>query len=183
MKTTDYWKGEGGDAYTKRCRVDWQARIPFWKMILDKTGVRSVFELGCNAGWNLSAIKSVNPGVVLSGYDVNADAVYQATSVGLDVANNYYRVQAELIFTAGVLIHIPPKDLHMVMIQLMDNSFDYILAIEYYAEEETEIEYRGEMGLLWKRPYGKLYQDMGLELIESGNAEGFDNCEYNLLRK
>jgi len=186
MNTEDFWKGEGGDAYTKRCRVDWQARIPFWKMILDKTGARSVLEFGSNAGWNLSAISRCYPDVVVEGVEINVDAAYEAHVAGIKSQPNImscWRNHYELVFTAGVLIHIPPEELEKTMQKLIDKSLDYILAIEYYAEEETEIEYRGEMGLLWKRDYGKLYIDMGLELVEQGMAEGFDSCQYNLLRK
>ena len=69
------------------------------------------------------------------------------------------------------------------MKKIISKSTDYILAIEYYAKEETEIEYRGQQGLLWKRPYGNLYQDMGLTLVTSGLADGFDNCKFWLLQK
>ena len=191
MKTIDYWKGKGGDEYTKRNRVDWQARIPFWKMILDKTGARSVFEFGCNVGWNLSAIQRIYPDVVLQGAEINRDARFEASlvlpkvdiwddSVG-HVVGIYY---TELVFTAGVLIHIPPEEIKETMSALVDISLDYILAIEYYAEEETEIEYQGEMGLLWKRPYGKLYEEMGLEWVDGDYpAVGFDGCQWDLLRK
>ena len=37
-----FWAGEFGDAYTRRNRVDWLARIPFWFYILNKTQARSV---------------------------------------------------------------------------------------------------------------------------------------------
>ena len=46
----DFWRGEFGDSYLRRNRVDWRARIPFWRTILEMTGARSVFEFGCNAG-------------------------------------------------------------------------------------------------------------------------------------
>ena len=51
---------------------------------------------------------------------------------------------------------------------------------------ETEIEYRGQKGLLWKRPYGDLYKRMGLTLIETAKLQmdvGFDNCRYWLMQK
>ena len=57
--TKDFWSGEFGEEYLKRNRVDWRKRIPFWKDVIDMTGARSVFELGCNAGWNLSAISGL----------------------------------------------------------------------------------------------------------------------------
>ena len=193
MDTKEWWSKEGGDAYTKRNKVDWQARIPFWKMILDKTGARSVFEFGCNAGWNLSAIKRIYPDVAILGYDINKAAIQHANAAGLNTESDPQWLsfdgckpfidEAELVFTAGVLIHIPPEDLKQTMQDLIDKSLDYVLAIEYYAEEETEIEYQGEKGLLWKRPYRKLYQDMGLEPIAEGMAVGFDACTWSLLKK
>ena len=185
MKTIDYWKGKGGNEYTKRNRVDWQARIPFWKMILDKTGARSVFEFGCNAGWNLSAIKRIYSDVSTHGYDVNVRSVQQARYAGLDAhGTERFARKADLSCTAGVLIHIPSEDLKQTMKTIISKSYDWVLAIEYYAEEETEIEYQGEMGLLWKRPYGKLYEEMGLEWVDGDYpAVGFDGCQWDLLRK
>ena len=184
MKTKEAWSGEFGNEYTKRNWVDWQARIPFWKMIIDKTGARSAYEFGCNAGWNLSAIQRAFPDVQVCGYDVNEEAAQRAREAGLqDVFDVSYDIdRAELVFTAGVLIHIPPKALKKVMKGLLNRSYDYVLAVEYDADEETEVEYRDGVGL-WKRPYGKLYQDLGLKLIETGIAVGFDNCRYHLLQK
>ena len=54
---------------------------------------------------------------------------------------------------------------------------------EYAAETETEVEYRGHKGKLWKRPYGALYEALGLTLRDHGPAEGFDACEFWLLEK
>lgn len=197
MKPKEQWQSKFGDDYLKRNRVDWQARIPFWKMILEKTGARSVFEFGCNAGWNLSAIRRICPDVVTQGGDVHVGSVFQAKSAGLDVYYDkfdpmfptdipFYRQcgDADLSFTAGVLIHIPPEDLESTMKQVISKSYDWVLAVEYFAEEETEIEYQGQPELLWKRPYGDIYRWMGLDMVDSGiSADGFDNCMWWLLRK
>jgi len=183
MEAKDVWSGEFGNEYLKRNRVDWQARIPFWKYIIEASGARSAFEFGCNAGWNLSAIKRAFPDVGVEGYEINPVAMYQAMNAGLDVYSEFDCDPHELVFTAGVLIHIPPKDIKSVMQSIVDASADYVLAVEYESEAEQEIEYRGQQGLLWKRPYGQMYQDMGLELVDTGKAEGFDDCTYWLLRK
>ena len=191
MNTKERWAGEFGDEYTKRNRVDWIKRVPVWNMILGQTGSRSVFEFGCNAGWNLSAIKECSRTVRVYGCDINEKALEQARMAGLRVFlfedDYYYYIDpCELSFTAGVLIHIAPENLTKTMQTIIDHSRDYVLAIEYDAEEETEVEYRGESGMLWKRPYGQIYQDMGLTLIETGKLQmdvGFDNCRYWLLRK
>src|SRR5258708_33114652 len=74
-----FWSGTFGDEYTKRNRVDWRARIPFWHDIMKFTGARSVYEVGCGAGWNLSAIEEASPHKVkLSGCEINSVAARQA---------------------------------------------------------------------------------------------------------
>lgn len=193
MKTTEAWSGEFGNAYLQRNRVDWRLRIPIWKHLVDKTGVRSVFELGCNAGWNLSAINRADDSLVTWGSDINEKALSHAYAAGLAVFNmsdkderQYFPDTAEMTFTAGVLIHIAPSELREVMQKLIDMSTDYVLAIEYDSDVETEIEYRGQQGLLWKRPYGELYERMGLTIVETGKLQkdvGFDNCRYWLMQK
>jgi len=184
----EWWAGDFGNSYTKRNRVDWQLRSLFWNHVICTTGVRSAYEIGCNCGWNLSAIKLRTPYVCVSGEDVNESALDQAYAAGLEVyhANAGHHATAELVFTAGVLIHIPPEELKEMMLRIIDMSCDYVLAVEYAADKEEEVEYRGHAGKLWRRPFGKLYQEMGLELIEEGKVganQGFDDCTYWLLRK
>jgi hypothetical protein len=184
----DWWKGDGGDSYTQRNRVDWVKRIPFWKAIVDDLTPWSVLEVGCNAGWNLRAIKTADPSIISVGIEPNATARAEAELHGLNVYPDWEQVplHPELVFTAGVLIHVPPRERLSVMQRIIDTSTQYVICIEYEADEETEIEYRGEMGLLWKRPYGKLYEEMGLNVL--GGAflppeSGFDSCTYWLLEK
>ena len=179
------WAGEFGDEYLARNRVDWRARIPFWKAMIDATGARSVYEFGCNAGWNLSAIRRAYPDVVCSGCDINESAIRQAIRAGLEVDDSPSALgKSELVFTAGVLIHVAPDDLNDLMQRIADASTDYVLAVEYSAPAEQAIDYRGNKDMLWKRNYGALYMDMGLELIQKGPAgKGFDQCTYWLLRK
>ena len=190
-ETTDFWAGEFGDAYVSRNRFDWRKRIPFWDRMVAKYGFRSAYEIGCNVGYNLSAIKHSIYGynVQVSGEDVNEKAVWIARTAGLDVLwikRNFVSASTELVFTSGVLIHVAPQDLKEFMQRIIDASCDYVLAIEYEAITEREIEYRGHKGKLWKRPYGQLYEQMGLTLIETGKVgkeDGFDDCTYWMLRK
>ncbi len=185
----DFWSGDFGDQYTARNRVDWRNRIPFWKRVIDFTGARSVHEVGCNAGWNLSAIHRICPDVNLTGNEINITAAIQARSAGFKVHGGSITELlppdcVELVFTAGVLIHVSPEDLPRMMQDIIDTSCDYVLAIEYAADKEEEVEYRGYSKKLWRRPYGKLYQDMDLKLINEWDAgEGFDKCTAWLLRK
>jgi spore coat polysaccharide biosynthesis protein SpsF len=188
-KQAESWAGEFGDQYLGRNRVDWRSRVGFWDTIVGVTGARSVSEFGCNAGWNLSAIKRAHPDVATFGIDVNENAIEQAISAGLDVIpGSILTVPAELVFTSGVLIHIPPEALQEVMQHIVDASYDYVLAVEYesHSGEEEEINYRGNDEMLWRRDYGRLYQEMGLEMVDKwtiGDEHGFDSCTAWLMRK
>lgn len=186
-----HWSGPKGDAYQDRNRVDWKIRRPFWERMLALTKAQTVLEVGCGPGWNLRAMLAAQAGPFLRGVDINQKAVDEARRAHLDVAicqaaevGDHYREMFDLTFTAGMLIHIAPIDLHDVMASIVRTSVHHVLAIEYDAPQEEEIEYRGERSLLWKRPYGELYQAMGLRLLATGFAGvGFDNCTYWLLEK
>lgn len=187
-----FWAGDFGDSYGNRNKVDWRARKPFFGRILDLTGARSVGEVGANAGWNLSAIKAVETNVTVHGCEINEIAqgrayecnLYIDLMEGQEWLSHFKGGLLELVFTSGVLIHIAPEHLKAMMSGIVEASSRYVLAIEYEAEQETEVEYRGHAERLWKRPYGKLYQEMGLTLIDSGDAgDGFDRCTFWLLQK
>lgn len=183
-----HWAGPEGDAYLKRNQVDWAKRVPFWKEVIMVTGARSAFEVGCNAGWNLSAIKWAWPHVAVRGCDLNEASLLQASAAGLEVYHTQMRSghRAELVFTAGVLIHVAPENLMALMATIVEASYRWVLAVEYAAETETEVEYRGMKERLWKRPYGKLYEQMGCSIKAHWSLrpeQGFDNCIATLLEK
>jgi pseudaminic acid biosynthesis-associated methylase len=191
MKTTEFWAGPEGDAYIERNRYDWRDRVEFWQSAIEYTTPATVFEFGCNVGLNLEAIASISPNLDLYGVDVNLNAVNEARAKGFEVqhvegggvAGVYEPGTMDLVFSAGVLIHIPPENLRATMQSLVQLAGRYVVAVEYFAEREEEVVYREKKGLLWKRPYGKLYQDLGLRLLSEGVAGGFNECAYWLLEK
>lgn len=190
--TTELWTGTFGRQYHERNRVEWQSRIPFWESAIQYTNAMRVFELGCGPGWNFRAIQACAPGVECFGADLNQEAVNEARAAGFEVQNVgeqgipglYEPGTMDMTYTAGCLIHVPPQSLERTMQQLIDLSGRFVLAVEYHTEEgEEEVEYRGHSGALWKRNYGKLYQDLGLRLLAVGEAGGFDRCGFALLEK
>jgi pseudaminic acid biosynthesis-associated methylase len=190
-----FWMGEFGASYTDRNRVRWLERVPFWHEIITKTSATSAYEVGCNAGWNLLALRTIYPGMFLRGIDVNERAVKHATACGLVVENAAFldRTKYEnfmgnfdLVFTSGVLIHVPPEDLKPTMEGIIELSNRYVLAVEYADDEEKEIEYRGHKGRLWRRPIGKMYEGLGLRQVDGGTLTkefGFDNCMWWLMSR
>jgi len=189
--TEEFWQGPFGSDYTARNRVDWQERVPFWQHIVDLTEASSFLDVGTNAGWNLHALRSINKDFMMSGVDINQEALREAKAAGFDVeempahavAEFFGPGAAELVVTSGVLIHIAPDDLPQTLAALHDVSSRYVLAIEYAGEVEQEVEYRGNAGKLWRRPFGELYMARGLSLVETGVAQGFKDCHYWLMEK
>jgi pseudaminic acid biosynthesis-associated methylase len=191
-ETAAFWSGEFGHEYTKRNdKVPWSDRVPFWRRIVNLTKAQSFLDVGTNAGWNLLALQQMGSHLLLSGVDINENAVQLAQNSGLDVVQcpadgvieKYGEGACDMVITSGVLIHVAPQDLARTMRAIADVSSRWVVAIEYDAINETEVEYRGHKGRLWKRPYGELYMELGLELVETGEAEGFDACQYWILSK
>lgn len=192
MSVADLWSGEFGDAYLARNRVNWAVRIPFWRDILDLVDPSSVLEIGCNAGWNLLALRALDPRLSLHGIDLNERALAQARRDGLSVAAGNIAdmpasmlPQSDLVFTAGVLIHVPPDDLDPAMRAIVAASRKHVLAVEYGADTEEPVCYRGH-DALWRRPFGALYEGMGLRIVGQGyvgKAHGFDDCRWWCLQK
>lgn len=182
MQTLEFWSGEFGDAYVDRCRVDWTKRKQFWRDVIPND-VESVLEVGCNAGWNLRAMPE---GLDCVGVDINEKALLEARDVGCNVYLMAAHAVAQLIpfdlvFTAGVLIHVATQDLQKTMAAIIEASKRYVICVEYAHPQETEVTYRGHEGKLWKRPYGQLYEAMGLKLDGFGfvgEKDGFDNCAW-----
>jgi pseudaminic acid biosynthesis-associated methylase len=189
----EFWAGAFGADYTARNRVEWKARRSFWDLMVEKTGARSILEVGCNAGWNLLALRDVDSSIKLRGVDLNPQAIKEARANGLDArelpatkVGECWPRRFDLVFTAGVLIHVAPDDLAAVMVSIVNASAKWVLAVEYEAAQAREIQYRGHAGKLWKQPFGLQYEAMGLELEASGElraGDGFDDCTYWLLRK
>jgi len=74
----------------------------------------------------------------------------------------------DMVFTSGLLIHIPPSDLGQVMKETVRCSKKYIFGFEYFSENPKEIEYRGHRNLLWKADFAREYLELSddLELVK-----------------
>jgi hypothetical protein len=97
----------------------------------------------------------------------------------------------ELVFTCGVLIHVPPSDLLPVMKKMLDWSSRYVLIAEYFNRTPVSIEYQGKENMLFKRDFGRLFLDnFPAKLIDYGflwggiyDDAGFDDITWWLFEK
>ena len=63
------------------------------------------------------------------------------------------------MFTSGVLIHIPTEDILKVVGEMVRCSKRWIWGFEYWNENRIEVEYRGQMGLMWKDNFTKYFEN------------------------
>ncbi len=197
-KQLSYWQGKFGDDYISR-NSDWDffaKRKPFFKKLMKKySDIQTALEVGCNVGRNLEIIKSVKSDIKLFGLEPNKKAAKIArnnlageTILEKSIFEIRWKNKFDLVFTAGVLIHIGNDDITCAMSKIYHASKKYILAIEYYWPERKIIPYRGLGDALFKRPYDKEYLDLfpRLKIVSKGSlnmSQGFDNCKFWLFEK
>ncbi|HEY7314144.1 MAG TPA: pseudaminic acid biosynthesis-associated methylase [Gemmataceae bacterium] len=192
----DIWKGDFGQAYTDRNHLDWRVRVLAFRQMLGEIKPRRVLEVGCNRGHNLVALREVlGREAELVGVEPNPYALElaQGTGAATVVPGDIYCLPFEdgafdLVFTAGVLIHVPLATLAAALGELHRCSRKFLLAIEYAAAEETPLSYRGHDHLLWKRNFLKHYRDQFpcLRVVGQGHwgeEHGFDHTNWWLLDK
>jgi pseudaminic acid biosynthesis-associated methylase len=172
------WQGNFGDEYTLRNTETADERLPFWRDVLTGIEVERVLEIGCNLGSNLKTLSTLLTPRNVYGIDVNESALAKVRA-SMPAVNPIWSKARELpfrdryfdlTFTTGVLIHQPPDTLPDVMSEIVRCSRRYVLAGEYFAEQMTEVPYRGNQGALFKADYGGLYLQRfpELKLVRKG---------------
>lgn len=188
------WASEFGDDYTRRNSVMGK-RGQVWKLLLPKR-VESVLEVGANSGLNLHAIAT------LCGCDLYACEPNDLARTTLLEANlcehitadyadklSFPDEAADLVFTCGVLIHVPPDKLIASMREIHRCAKRYIICGEYFAPSEEMIPYRGYQDALWRRDYGSLWLDTFSDLYCIGTLfawkrmTGLDNITFWVFEK
>lgn len=191
----DLWRSAFGRDYTDRNDREKPERVTSWRRVLEGIAPARVLEVGCNVGWNLEYLRRI--GVPeLFGIEPQLYAVERArwrgpqfgvlhgTAFDLPFKDGWF----DLAFTSGVLIHIAPETIGAALDELYRVSRRWIVAIEYDHPTETEINYRGHAGALWKRDHGGLWMTRFPQLklvrrIELGATDGYDDCTAHLFEK
>lgn len=201
--TLSYWQGEAGDAYLRRnfdSHAEMLPRIDLWRQISKhlQPAPGSVFEVGANFGRNLRAFnweRSDAPTTFALEPNDLACALLESRWPHPKIIKG--RAQAikaddgfaDLTFTSGVLIHIPPDELLQACKEIHRCSREWIVAIEYFSAEPRMVPYRGENDRLWTRDFGAFYLDNfpDLKPVACGFAwkrmTGLDDLTWWVLRK
>jgi spore coat polysaccharide biosynthesis protein SpsF len=199
----DKWAGEFGDAYTARNASSESAvrnkAKAFGQLLarMDAAPPRSILEIGCNMGTNLRALSRLTD-AELYGLEPNASARERLIADGVVpreavLAGSGDKVpfagQVDLVFTSGVLIHVPPETFPATLDEMARLSRRWILMMEYFAPRDEALSYHGHEDLLFRRDYGHhlMSRHPGLEVVDYGffwrHASGLDDLTWWLFRK
>lgn len=195
----EFWEGEFGNEYTLRNAGDWDA---FYKRqwgvtrtelneeflsSLDKAA--SILEVGCNRASQLEILQKQGFSN-LWGIEINAKAIViarenkdfnivEGSAFDIPFKNGIF----DLVFTSGVLIHIAPDNLPMIMSEMHRVSNRHIWGFEYFSEECEEIEYRGHRNRLWKNNFAGLFQQQfpDLRLVKGRKVKYLENDNIDMM--
>ncbi len=201
---TAMWRGDFGNDYIERNRATEErirTRVRAYGEILAHTAgspPQSILECGCNIGLNLRALRHLT-GATLMAIEPNSRARQIAADDAVLAAEHLYDAtlarlplqdaSVDLVFTSGVLIHVPPDDLERAYHEMYRVSSRYLLTIEYFSPKPEVIPYRGQDDLLFKRDFGGTWLDLypSLEPLAQGffwkRTTGMDDVTWWLFRK
>lgn len=154
-----------------------------------------ILEVGCNMGNQLLLLREMGfrnlYGLDVQSYALerarsrlNGVCLVQATAFEIPYPDGFF----DLVFTAGVLIHIAPDDLPRATAEIYRCTNSYIWGSEYHSPEAREVTYRGHQSLMWKMDYVNFYLEHfgDLELLLNQRlpylANTNEDCMF-LLRK
>lgn len=175
-----FWSGEFGDRYRERNLGDHlvAANTALFADILSYAApIGSVFEVGANIGLNVRALQALLPGAELAGLEINEEAaaelkrtgctVFRGSALSFEPPRTY-----DLVFTKGVLIHLPPDHLRRAYSLLHGATNRYLLVAEYYSPQPESVPYRGETEKLFRRDFAGEILDAfpDLRLVRTGFA-------------
>ncbi|MBN2014543.1 MAG: methyltransferase domain-containing protein [Candidatus Altiarchaeota archaeon] len=180
-KQEEVWSGEFGKDYTDRnllapAELDslYEGNYGISRTSLNKEFLDGVLEkydrileVGCNVGNQLDLLKTMGYsnlwGVEIQSYAVEVARkrtsglnIVLGSAFDLPFKDDFF----DMVFTAGVLIHISPSDINKALDEIHRCAASYIGGFEYYSEKGYEmINYRGKDDLLWKTDFPKLFLD------------------------
>ena len=154
-----------------------------------------ILEVGSNIGNQLLCLQRMGfsnlYGIELQSYAVELSKsrtrginIIEGSAFDIPYKDGYF----DLVFTAGLLIHIKPSDIALVLREIHRCTRKYIWGFEYYSDHYTETPYRGHENLLWKANFERIYLDQfgDLELVKKQHLKYLENENIDtmfLLRK
>lgn len=198
------WISTFGNNYQERNASRWKgikSRARMFENILEKMGQdfpRSILEIGAGVGDNLRAIDMIyersKTELKIMACDPNEIAREALKDVATVMPGDlsglpYDDGCADLVFTSGVLVHVPPEELETAMREIYRTSRRWILSIEYFNPTPDNVTYRGQSSMLWRRDWGEEWMKHfgSLKIAGTGfmwkRTSGLDNVTWFLFEK
>jgi len=133
-------------------------------------GGGKICEVGCNVGNNLSEFPN---DFDIHGIDMNEYALKQAggkyPSFKFQQADGnkmpFEDSMFDIVFTRGVLIHIPKEKIDSVLSEMVRISKKWIFNLEYFGKDGQMIDWKRGKDLLWYRNMGENWGRYNVEII------------------
>ena len=206
MEQTKEWAGDFGQEYTDRNAITVKEMNSLYKQQygINRSELNALFlgrlnrsikilEVGANIGNQLLCLQELGftnlYGIELQRYAIEQSKAKNICLIQGSAFNIPFKdSQFDLVFTSGLLIHISPENVIKVLEEIYRCTNSYILGLEYFAKQPTEIAYRGHSNLLWKADFARLYMKrfQDLNLIREKELNYLDNHNVDsmfLLRK
>ena len=125
-----------------------------------------ILEVGSNVGNQLACLQKagfknlygidLQPGAVeLAKKRTNNINIIQGSAFDIPFKDQYF----DIVFTSGLLIHIAPHDINIVLDEIYRCSKRLIWGAEYYNDVYVDVVYRGKQSLMWKGNFSKIFLD------------------------
>lgn len=199
----EVWSGDFGKEYTDRNILNPDeldqlyiknygiSRTKLNEEFLADLNLHRILEVGCNVGNQLVLLKKMGYkdlwGIELQDYAVEiarkrttGPNIVKGSAFDIPFKNNFF----DMVFTAGVLIHISPEDIEKALNEIHRCTSRYIWGFEYFnANGYKTIKYRGKENLLWKTDYAKLFLERfpDLQLIHKKIIKYNDNENLDIM--
>jgi len=180
-----YWRW----LYRRFLADRWQYRIfPQQRWLLKQIKTlrpRSILEAGCGFGRNLNFLikQGIKP-EILTGVDISplllkqirlpkSVRIIQANVLQLPFSSNRF----DLVFTHGLLMHLPPSQIHLALSELVRVTHHYLVVIEETRKKPGRINH-----FTWAHDYPKLIAAFNLKILDY-QYHGKHNLVWYLLQK
>lgn len=159
------------DAYTNENQTKQQkelSKLIYYNIL--SLGAQKICEAGCNVGNNLLAFPK---DFDIVGFDLNEKSLLKAKKKfpyfnfeRQDIKKTSFpESYFDLVFTRGVLIHIPKNEIEDVLKELLRISKKWIMNLEYFGTDGQMIEWKRGDDLLWYRNMKKLWSEFNVEIL------------------
>ncbi len=133
-------------------------------------GAKRICEAGCNVGNNLSSFDNE---LEVWGFDKNNYAIEKAIEKLPEInfkiedinKTSFPDSHFDIVFTRGVLIHIPNSNVNEAMNELFRISKKWIFNLEYFGADGEMINWKRGDDLCWYRNMKEKWQDYDVEVV------------------